>query len=340
MKKSVIKHAALTLGLASALSFSSNTLAAEQTITAVHAFNTSLIYTQSFLSFVDKLNEAGEGVIQINVLGGPEVIGLAEQPEAVRNGVIDMAYTAASFYGGTVPERDVLVASNANAIYARETGGMDLLNQIHQEKMGVYYLGWFDSGVSYNLYTVNEPKIGDDGKLSVDGLRLRSNPVYDAFFREYLGAEPISMPTTDVYGALERNVVNATGWTQIGLADLNWDRFLNYRIEPSFFSTDMGVIVNLDSWNELSPEAQEILQRVAIEHERDSALGLADLGEQQKQEMVANGMTVIELEGEVREEYASSARAATWERMRSLMERHPTGLTNYDTLIEQFNQLD
>ena len=182
--------------------------------------------------------------------------------------------------------------------------------------------------------------IGDDGKLSVEGLRLRSNPVYDAFFREYLGAEPISMPTTDVYSALERNVVNATGWTQIGLADLNWDRFLNYRIEPSFFSTDMGAIVNLDSWNELSDEAKEILQRVAIEHERDSALELASLGDTQRDEMVANGMTIVELEGEVREEYASAARAATWERMREQMQRHPTGLTNYDTLIEQFNELD
>ena len=134
MKQSLFKRVTLTVGLATALSVSTAATADEETITAVHAFNISLIYTQSFLSFVDKLNEAGEGVIQINVLGGPEVIGLAEQPEAVRNGVVDMAYTAASFYGGTVPERDVLVASNSNAIYARETGGMDLLNEIHQER--------------------------------------------------------------------------------------------------------------------------------------------------------------------------------------------------------------
>jgi hypothetical protein len=64
--------------------------------------------------------------------------------------------------------------------------------------------------------------------------------------------------------------VDATGWTQIGLIDLRWNEFLNYRIEPNFFSTDLGVIVNLEKWNSLSEEAQEILQDVAIAHEADS----------------------------------------------------------------------
>lgn len=334
-----MKHVTMKIAaLAAAIAASGFTVAQER-ITAVHAFDTSLIYTQSFLEFVDKLNERGEGVIEINVMGGPEVIGLGEQPDAVRNGVVDMAYTAASFYAGAVPERDIMIASNSNAIHARESGGMDLLNQIHQDKMGVYHLGWFDSGVSYNLYTIDEPTITEDGNLSVSGLRLRSNPVYDAFFREYLGAQPISLPTTDVFSALERNVVNATGWTQIGLADLNWDRFLNYRIEPSFFSTDMGVIINLDSWNALSEEAQQILQEVAIEHERDSALHLADEAERQQAEMVENGMQVVELQGEVRENFSEAAREATWDRMREQMERHPMGLEHFDDLVEAFNEL-
>ncbi|WP_104203940.1 TRAP transporter substrate-binding protein DctP [Billgrantia saliphila] len=326
-----------SLGLA-ALMVSGQALAVDR-ISAVHAFPPSLIYTQSFLEFVDKVNERGEGVVQIDVRGGPEVIGLSEQPDAVRNGVVDMAYTAASFYAGTVPERDAMVASNTNAIFARENGGIDLLNQIHQDKMGVYYLGWFDSGVSYNLYTIDEPQLDGEGNLSVSGLTLRSNPVYDAFFQDYLGAQPISLPTTDVYSALERNVVNATGWTQIGLKDLNWDRFLNYRIDPAFFSTDMGVIVNLDSWNGLSEEARELLQEVAIEHERESAERFEVLAEEQQAELEADGMQVFRLEGEAGERFSEAAREATWERMRSQMERHPTGLEHYDELIEKFNDL-
>jgi len=69
-----MKKVTLTLGMLTALA-STHALAVDQ-ITAVHAFPPSLIYTQSFLEFVDKVNERGEGVVQINVRGGPEVIGL------------------------------------------------------------------------------------------------------------------------------------------------------------------------------------------------------------------------------------------------------------------------
>ncbi|WP_188093542.1 TRAP transporter substrate-binding protein DctP [Marinobacter salinexigens] len=320
------------------LLFTMGASAEEQEIKAVHAFPQSLIYTQSFLEFVDEVNKQGEGVVHIRVLGGPEVIGLPQQPDAVRNGVADMAYTAASFYSGTVPERDVLISSNTNAIYARESGGLDLLNKVHQEKMGVYYLGWFDSGVNYNLYTINEPKLDAEGNLDMSGIRLRSNPVYDAFFTDYLKAQPISLPTTDVYSALERGIVDATGWTQIGMKDLNWDKFLNYRIEPSFYSTDMGVIVNLKKWNSLSDEAKDILQRVAIEHERKSAEAFAELSETQQAELVDGGMTPVVLEDEAAARYLKAAKDASLKRMRDRMEASPHGLENYDELVEKFNK--
>ncbi|MDO5604310.1 MAG: TRAP transporter substrate-binding protein DctP [Paracoccus sp. (in: a-proteobacteria)] len=320
------------------LSFATQTMA-EDRLTAVAAFPPSLVYTQSFLEFVDLVNERGEGVIHIDVRGGPEVIGQAQQPDAVRNGVIDMAYTAASFYAGTVPERDVLVASNSNAIHARENGGIDLLNQIHQEKMEVYYLGWFDSGIGYNLYSIREPKLDAEGNLDASGMTLRSNPVYDAFFRDYLKVEPISLPTGDVYAALERGVVDATGWTQIGLKDLRWDRFLKYRVDPAFFSTDMGVIINLNKWNSLSDESRQLLQEIAIEHERNSATHFEEVGKEQAAELESEGMTVVTLEGEAGERYSESAREATWNRMREQMERHPMGLEHYDRLIELFNNL-
>ncbi|MEO0363646.1 MAG: TRAP transporter substrate-binding protein DctP, partial [Pseudomonadota bacterium] len=254
----------LTAGLAALGVLFGSAAAAEDVVRAVHAFPTTLIYTKSFLSFVDKVNEAGKGVVQIEVIGGPEAIGMFQQPDAVRDGVVDMVYTPGSFYGGTVPEKDAMVASNLTAVEARANGGTDLMNEIHQEKMGVYYLGWFDSGVTYNLWTRNEPEFDENGDLKVEGLKLRGNAVYNAFFTNYLGAQVIDLPTGEVYSALERGVVDATGWTQIGLIDLKWNEFLNYRIEPNFFSTDLGVIVNLDKWNSLSDEAKTILQDAAI----------------------------------------------------------------------------
>ncbi|MEO0960390.1 MAG: TRAP transporter substrate-binding protein DctP, partial [Pseudomonadota bacterium] len=172
--------------------------------------------------------------------------------------------------------------------------------------------------------------------LAVDGIKLRGNAVYNAFFTEYLGAQVIDLPTTDVYSGLERGVVDATGWTQIGLADLKWDEFVRYRIEPCFFSTDLGVIVNLEKWNGLSDEAKSIVQEVAIEHEAASAAKLGALASEQLAALEAAGMTTVTLEGEAAANYLAAAREKTWERMRGLMEEQPGGTANYDRLIELF----
>ncbi len=330
-----MKHARIA-GLIAGATLAATAVQAEDTLTAVHAFPATLIYTQSFLEFVDKVNAAGEGVVKIEVRGGPEAIGMFQQPDAVRDGIVDMVYTPGSFYGGALPEKDAMVASNLTAVETRANGGTELIDQIHQEKMGLKYLGWFDSGVTYNLWMVNEPQLDADGNLDVSGIKLRGNAVYNAFFTEYLGAQVIDLPTTDVYSALERGVVDATGWTQIGLIDLKWNEFLNYRIEPSFFSTDLGVIVNLEKWNSLSPESQKILQDVAIAHEAESVAKLRAKRDEDFAALDAAGMKVVELQGEARANYLAAAREKTWERMKGLMAESPQGDGNYDTLIGLF----
>ncbi|MFT6774830.1 MAG: TRAP-type C4-dicarboxylate transport system substrate-binding protein [Paracoccaceae bacterium] len=323
-------------GLIAASSLVAGGASALDTLSAVHAFPGTLIYTKSFIEFVDKVNEAGKGVVQIEVRGGPEAIGMFQQPDAVRDGIVDMVYTPGSFYGGALPEKDALVTSNITAVEARANGGTDLINQIHQEKMGVYYLGWFDSGVSYNLWTKNAPKLDAGGNLDVTGIRLRGNAVYNAFFTEYLGAQVIDLPTTDVYSALERNVVDATGWTQIGLIDLKWNEFLNYRVEPAFFSTDLGVIVNLEKWNSLSAESRAILQQVAIEHEAASVAGLKTKRDADFAKLAEGGMQVVTLEGKARADYLAAARSKTLDRMKTLMTESPQGAGNYETLVGLF----
>lgn len=330
MKKSVLN------GLLAGTFLLANVAHAEDTISAVHAFPETLIYTKSFLGFVDKVNEAGKGVIQIDVRGGPEAIGMFQQPDAVRDGIVDMVYTPGSFYGGTVPEKDAMVASNLTAVETRKNGGTELMDQVHQEKMGVKYLGWFDSGVCYNLWTRDAPAFDDDGNLKVEGLKLRGNAVYNAFFANYLNAQVIDLPTGEVYSALQRGVVDATGWTQIGLIDLKWNEFLNYRIEPCFFSTDLGVIVNMEKWNSLSEESRTILQDVAIQHEIDSVNALRGKRDEDFTALDAAGMTVVTLEGEAKANYLAAAREKTWERMKGLMTDSPQGDGNYDKLIGLF----
>ena len=88
------------------MTFSAGAAQAVDKVNAVHAFPGFLVYTKTFLAMVEDINKRGEGIVEINVKGGPEAIAMFEQPNAVRDGVIDMVHTPGSFYGASVPEID------------------------------------------------------------------------------------------------------------------------------------------------------------------------------------------------------------------------------------------
>ncbi|MGH6897560.1 MAG: TRAP transporter substrate-binding protein DctP [Geminicoccaceae bacterium] len=303
---------------------------AQETLRALSMLPKPVTYTQSFLKFIDKVNAAGEGVVQIEFVGGPEAIPTFDQPEAVRTGVIDMIYGPGSYYPGIVPETDALVGSNVTPMEKRANGGIDLLNQIHQEKMNVYYLGHPDGGIQFHVYMTKEPQLKEDGLPDMSGIKLRGAPIYREFFTDYLGATFVQVNVPEVYTALERGTVDGLGWPSIGVMDLSWDNFLKYRIDPGYFQTDLSILVNLDRWNALSDEAKQILQDTAIAWEEESYEMLRALRAEEDAEMKKRGMQVVELPPEAAEAYLNAAYEEAWSRLK---ERDPT---HYEALREKF----
>lgn len=316
MSHAVFSRAALA-ALATALCAMS--ASAQDRITATHVFPANWVYSKSFLEFVRKANDAGKGAFQITVRGGPEAIGMFEQPNAVRDGVVDMVYSPCAFYAATVPECDAVSASTIDGPTARKAGAYEALRDAHLRRMGVYYLGWVDSGIRFNLWSTKEPKFDAQGNLDIKGVKMRGNPIYNAFFTNTLGAQVLNMPSTDMYTALERGTIDMSGWTEIGLMDANWDKFLKYRITPSFFSTDLGIIVNVRKWNALSDKTKEILNRVAIEHEVASVKTLQALREQEFKELAKRGLKTVSMKPDAGKRFQEGARQASLERMKDRM---------------------
>ena len=308
---------------------------AVDTITATHVFPASLIYSRSFLEFVKKANAAGQGVFAIQVRGGPEAIPMMEQPGAVRSGVVDMVYTPCAFYAAQVPECDAVSASSIDGPTARKNGGMDLLNQVHQKRIGVYNLGWVDSGIRFDLWSTRAPKLDASGHIDIRGFKVRGNPIYNAFLTNYLGAQVINVNSPDLYTALERGTVEITAWTQIGLMDLHWDRYLKYRILPVFFSTDLHILVNLRKWQSLSPKTREILQSVAIRHETESMAALQKLWKQEEAELKRRGIQTVAQSPEAAKRFTEGARSASLARMKERMEKSG-GMENFERIVQLF----
>ncbi|MCG8689663.1 MAG: TRAP transporter substrate-binding protein DctP [Minwuiales bacterium] len=303
---------------------------AEETLRAVAAFPKPVLFTQSFLRYVDKINEGGKGIVQIQFVGGPEVIKGLDQADAVRRGAIDMAYVPGSYYPGIVPETDALVGSNVTPMEQRANGGLDLFNKVHQEKLNAYYLGHVDGGIVFHVYTIEEPTVKADGTLDLSGKKLRGAPIYREFFTDYLGATYVQIRVPEVYTALERGTVDGLGWPIVALMDLKWDKLVNYRVDPGFFQTDLGVIVNLDKWKSLSKEAQDYLIKATIEYEKESYDFFQDLQKKDAAEMEKRGMKVVNLDGKAAEDYLAISAETAWKRLKS------RDATHYEELRAKF----
>ena len=307
---------------------------AEDKVTAVHAFPGFLVYTQTFLAMVDDINARGKGIVQIEVKGGPEAIGMFQQPAAVRDGVVDMVHTPGSFYGKSVPEIDAMEASTVNPMEARANGGAALMDAAHQKRFNVRHLGWIDGGVQFHIYNSQKPKFGSDGVLDLSGVKLRDNPIYHAFFMA-MNATTAGMPATEVYAALEKGVVDAAAWTSIGLMDLKWDKFMKYRVDPQFYNTDLGVIFNMDSWNSLSAESQELIENVVIEWEEKSYNDRQADVVAEAAALKAGGMEFVDHSPEGGAKYLKMADDAAWGRMKGRLDALGD-TTTYDALRKHY----
>jgi len=252
-----------TLGLALGAALTATTLPAvaqQVTLRAVNAFQEGTTYARNFERFVEKVNQEGKGLVQINYLGGPKAIPTMEQGAGLRNGVVDLANTTTSFIASVSPES--LSVNYASVPWAemRRNGTVEFLNKLMMEK-GLYYFARTGDGVPYHIYL--NKRID---KADLSGLKIRIAPIYREFFTR-LGASVMQVAPGEVYTALDRGVVDGYGWPIGGIFDLAWHEKTKFRVDPGFYDAEVSIIMNLQSWNKLSAAQRALLTRSIIEFE-------------------------------------------------------------------------
>lgn len=303
---------------------------AEDVINAVHFAPGPSDFTKEFLGFVDAVNERGKGVVKINVRGGPEVIPNPQLGTAQQSGLIDMIHTPAGLYLELVPEGEVLSASTLPPAEARKNGAWDLIDSIYQKKGNAKLLAHMNASAGFHIWTVNEPKLTEDGMLDFKAITIRASPLYKQLF-DNLGATMIIQPAPEVYTSLERGVINANAYPVLGYASFGWDKFTKYRVDPSYFRMDVLISMNKDSFEALSPEAQKIVTEVAAEYEQKSFDQTAALAAKLAQDMVDKGQTVVSMTGAGKDKFLKMAADASWQRMEA---RDPSNIAKLKELFE------
>jgi TRAP-type C4-dicarboxylate transport system substrate-binding protein len=211
--------------------------------------------------WVDTVNQSLKDKLRINYVGGPEVIGRFQQPNAVRTGVVDMTFSVTADFQDEHPEVSAFVLSRISPAEERKSGFYDLMVQSF-EKVNGRYIGRIQIGGFY-LWTKKKPEKLDDLK----GLKMRTASLYDKMMRE-LGMVPVTMNQPDVYTALEQGTVDGLGWPTFGVRSAGWTRHVKNVIDLPFYgSSNVIALMNLDKWKKLPPDVQKKLLEVTADFE-------------------------------------------------------------------------
>ncbi|MCL2578684.1 MAG: TRAP transporter substrate-binding protein DctP [Oscillospiraceae bacterium] len=264
--------------------------------------NSNLLGMEEFVQDVyDKTN----GTVIIEWGGGPEAIPANQLAEAIMNGVVDVAWTAHTFNVSHMPVLEALKLIDAPVL--REGGGFAFVDELYQEYLNARYLGSPSDGLTFSLYLQRRIDSIDDFR----GMTIRATPAYAAFI-DALGAGQVNMAAGETYQALERGVIQGTGWPSLGIADFGWHEVVDYIIKPAFYNVDVALVVSSQAWDRLSANQQTALQDAALALEQWARSYYSEAILRDNEMLEELGMTIIHLPPDVAEEYLDLAYSASW----------------------------
>ena len=155
-------------------------------------------------------------------------------------------------------------------------------------------------------------------RLDFTGLKIRVTPVYKDIV-EGLGGTAITTAPGEVYTALERGVVDGYGWPVTGIFDLGWEKVTKFRVEPAFYSVEVNVLVNLDTWKGLTDAQRKVLTDAALWLEGLDAENTAVVAAERERQAKA-GIQPIDFGADEAKKFLEKANEVAWQ---SVIKRVP-----------------
>lgn len=240
----------------------------DDSLTLRYADYTSATSAGPFQTFAEEVTENTDGRISFKEYWGGSLLGTADLPSGVRGGVADIGMFTATYYGSEYPLTDWLTTLGsvsetsfpegilqANAAQADFAINSEEINE-QFERRGIKLLFSAHPITKYDIICTSQVESLEDAR----GLRVRSGGgLWD---RELAAAGmiPVNVAITETYEGLQRGVIDCAlaspkTVTAYGL----WDVAKYYTEIPLSGINAQYAIMNLDQWEALDPEDQEIV---------------------------------------------------------------------------------
>ena len=260
-----------------------------------------------FLESVEQqVSKKYPGELKINLVGGPEAVKIQDQVHAAQTGMVDIVHTTNAYYVSLLPEADAMKLSDFTPWEERANGAWAYYNDLHEKKLGLYFMGRIGTDLPFNLYLTKPIKTAD-----LKGFNIRVSPMYLQLIKG-LGGNPVVIPPTEVYTALERNVVDGYCWPTIGIREWGWEKHTKYVVEPGFYSGPHPMVINLKTWNGLPKKFKDVLTEAAMEAEKKIVAYYKEEIKKELPLLKQAGLQVIDLPPAEKEKFLKIAYEEGW----------------------------
>jgi TRAP-type C4-dicarboxylate transport system substrate-binding protein len=260
------------------------------TLTLAGTMPESDIKTLALRQFAAEVLKNTNGQVTINIFPNNQLIADKDMFTAVPAGLADLAQANLASFSGLVPETALITMcmtySNFDHWWAVIHGPLgDIIAKKMPTNANTKFLAWLSQGPTDVFATTKSTiKVPDDFK----GLKFRT-PSRALFVKAVnsLGGNGVIISAGELYTALQSGVVTGTFCDSKAYNLNKWFEVAPY-VSRMVITPDAShaIIANLNSWNKLPPNVQDVIQK--------AALNASEWSKANSAQMNADGWTAIQ----------------------------------------------
>ena len=264
----------------------------------------SAIYSEEFAK---RVNERGAGKIRIDTFPSGQLFGIREIMGALTSGAVELGGVV-----GVVSFPPVNKNYNVEALpgmfdsfeelrgfFRENERGKEVWDNI-LERTRTKFLAYNPTG-PFMTFTAKHPLTSPE---AFDGLKARYLSGIERPRWSALGTDAVSMPTREVYTALQNGMIDTFSTVPSAIKAYSWWEYVKYGQKPYLFYADAFVLANGPWFDNLPDDVKQILEEVSAEISEESTASIMSFSEEVLKEFEERGGQVDTLAPEQQEAFA------------------------------------
>lgn len=216
-------------------------------------------WTTTLKPFIEAVNKAGKGVVQIKAYPNGELgRGMAQQAQMLLDGVADIAFVLPALTPGRFADDEVMElpgivrnVEDATLIYTKMLRGGKI------KGFGDYYVIAALGGDPFPISTRKPIK----GLADLKGMKIRVGGRLQAMTMKALGIVPVLMPINEVPEAIARGTIDGTAIQPVPMVDFGVVRVVKYHYFAGLGFSPLTVLMSKKKFDSLPKAAKAIIEK-------------------------------------------------------------------------------